>query len=276
MTIAYAFRPLLTAGLLALSLPALAQPGAQTNAQTTIREEQVLKVDGRAEVWRLSWIGPVKPFCGPDAGDDVITVPCSGFAYGEQGRLVLSRTLPGGQLDDQLDLSPLFAGSDLTDHEGNAVLPRWPILDEDTHRLVADDATLAAEIRARPPVPVIKPVDYDRDGLAQEFLIQTDVQPGGKRFYVAVGVNRTTGRLDWLRSTARPDRPLVLNWAVWQALAKGAQNIDVVRWDCGDHGSEVLETYRLSGKAGRVDVRLRTFACADAGGIGDLQQEEPH
>lgn len=48
MTIAYA--TLLTAGLLALSLPALAQP----DAQTTIREEQVVKVDGRAEVWRLS------------------------------------------------------------------------------------------------------------------------------------------------------------------------------------------------------------------------------
>lgn len=274
MTIAYA--PLLAVGLLVLSLPALAQPDAQTNAQTTIREEQVVQVDGRTEVWRLSWIGPVKPFCGPDAGDDAITVPCSGFAYGEQGQLILSRTLPGGQLDDRLDLSPLFAGSDLTDHEGNAVLPHWPILEEDTKRLVEDDATLAAEIRARPPVPVIKPVDYNRDGKAQEFLIQTDVQPGGKRFYVAVGVNRTTGRLDWLRSAARPDRPLVLNWAAWQALAKGAQNIDVVRWDCGDHGSEVLETYRLSGKAGRVDVRLRTFACADAGGIGDLQQEEPY
>ena len=46
--------PLLTAGLLALSMPVLAQPDAQTNEQTTIREEQVVNVDGRAEVWRLS------------------------------------------------------------------------------------------------------------------------------------------------------------------------------------------------------------------------------
>lgn len=273
MTIVPLLRSLLAAGLLALSLPAL----ADGDPPMTIREERVVKVAGRAEVWRLAWIGPVKSFCGPESGDDVITAPCNGLAYGEQGRLVLSRTLPGGRLDDRLDLSPLFTDSDLTGREdGNAVLPRWPVLDEDTHRLTGDVSTLAAEIHARPAVPVMQLVDYDHDGKALEFLIQTDVQPGGKRFYVALGLNRATGKLDWLRSTDRPDRPLVLNWAAWQALAKGAQKIDIVRWDCGDHGSEVLETYRLSVKSGRINVHLRTFACADAGGIGDLTGEEPY
>lgn len=273
MTIAFTLRMLLAVGLMTAALPAF----ADTDPPETIREERVVKVDGRAEVWRLSWIGPVKPFCGLESGDDALTAPCTGFAYGEQGRLILSRTLPGGRLDDRLDLSPLFADSDLSGlDDGNAVLPRWPVLDEDMHRLSGGDSTLAAEIHARPPVPILQPADYDHDGKALEFLVQTDVQPSGKRFYVAVGLNRATGKLDWLRSADRPDRPLVLNGAAWQALAKGARNIDVERWSCGDHGSEILETYRLSVKAGRISVRLRTFACADAGGIGDLMGEEPY
>lgn len=63
------------------------QPSAPTPtvpAPPEIREEQKVLVNGISEVWRLEWKSPPTPACSPE---DIITCPCSGFAYGESGQL---------------------------------------------------------------------------------------------------------------------------------------------------------------------------------------------
>ena len=48
------------------------------------REEVKVVVDGVEEVWRLEWLTPPRPVCGPE-DDDWMTCPCEGFAFGEWG-----------------------------------------------------------------------------------------------------------------------------------------------------------------------------------------------
>lgn len=63
-----------------------------THSHEVLREEAAIRVRGTAERWQLVWAEPPRPIC--DA-DDIgwMTGPCTGFAYGEHGRLLLTRTI---------------------------------------------------------------------------------------------------------------------------------------------------------------------------------------
>ena len=80
-----ALRYLMCLAVLLTGMSALAE-----SPTPVIREEHKVVVDGVEEHWRLEWASPPKPACPPD--DPVwMTCPCSGFAFGERGNLVLVR-----------------------------------------------------------------------------------------------------------------------------------------------------------------------------------------
>src|ERR1700676_1146204 len=73
-----------------------------------IREQKTVLVDGVKEIWQLRWATRPKSICGAKDAETSLACPCSGFAYGEEGKLSLVRLRPHG-LRETLDLGPLFA-----------------------------------------------------------------------------------------------------------------------------------------------------------------------
>ncbi|MFY8095546.1 MAG: hypothetical protein ACOVN0_18865 [Niveispirillum sp.] len=229
----------------------------------SLREEQRLTVDGREEVWQLVWVGPVRDYCEAISPEMAITAPCAGFAYGETGRLSLRR-LRDGQVVERFDPGTAFAEASemLPGREaGWSVLPRRALQDDDYGRWLEDEGKFLKAVDQRPAVTLMRFADYDRDGRSSEFLLQTDVQPGGKPLYAAIGLPAGRDRLDFLRSAGRPERTLVLNARAWAALRDQKGAAMVTQWSCGDHGAETGSDYVLSADAGRISVRLRESAC---------------
>jgi hypothetical protein len=136
-------------------------------AEESLRDQRVVTVAGAREIWRLVWEGKTGTVCGPEDINWAITCPCSGWAYGEYGKLVLVRSR-GGHEVERMDLRPLFG--DLEDGPGNekvngsAVLQRWPIRDGDLDNADSTDPGVVAEIKRRPAPSVINLADYARDG----------------------------------------------------------------------------------------------------------------
>ena len=90
-----------------------------------VREERKINVDGFIETWQLKWASGPKSFCGARDLSMAITCPCTGFAYGETGDLLLLRLRDEIEVD-RLHLTPFF-----TEGSGKAVLQRWPFFDND-------------------------------------------------------------------------------------------------------------------------------------------------
>ena len=249
--------------LFALSALLLAAP-ALSSAPENLREEQRLIVDGRQEVWQLVWTGPVRDFCEAVSPEVAITAPCAGFAYGETGRLTLRR-LRDGQVIDRFDPGPAFEEAteiaSSTREAGWSVLPRRAMQDDDYGRWLEDEGKFLQAVDQRPAVTLMRFADYDRDGRSSEFLLQTDVEPGGKPLYAAIGLAAGRDRLDFLRSIGHPDRALVLPARAWATLRDQTGTATVPHWICGDHGAETRSDYVLSADAGRISVRLRESAC---------------
>ena len=137
----------------------------------TIREEQNVTVNGISETWRLQWRTTPKPFCEPTQLS--LTCPCQGFAYGEQGDIYLVRLRDGVEIE-RLHLTPLFRGRD------GAVVQRWPPdYDKDYDKLTrkgfADFIT-----SSRSTIKVMHFADYDHDGNATEFYLQTAAGPAAR------------------------------------------------------------------------------------------------
>lgn len=253
-------------GTLVLSALLLAAPAvpALSSAPENLREEQRLTIDGREEVWQLVWTGPVRDFCEAVSPEVAITAPCAGFAYGETGRLTLRR-LRDGQVIDRFDPGPAFEEATEiasgTREAGWSVLPRRAMQDDDYGRWLEDEGRFLQAVEQRPTITVMRFADYDRDGRGSEFLLQTDVEPGGKPLYAAIGLPAGREKLDFLRSTGRPDRTLVLTAHAWTALRDQTGTAIVSHWICGDHGAETRSDYLLAAGAGRISVRLRESAC---------------
>lgn len=239
-----------------------------------VRDGAKVVVDGVEETWRLVWQGAAKSACPATEIVTSVTCPCSGWAYGEQGKLSLVRDRKGFATE-RLDLGPFFAAGEPPPgtEEGMAVLQRWPEASDDLDRNERDDPKLAAEIAARPAPKILAFADYDRDGRATEFLLQVGALPCGKRQFMAVGVSGS-GRLDVLRTAARPDRPLVMPRHVWDALARSPRPEPLLTWECDDHGSEVRTTLQPRAENGRLYAVARAFGCPSQGNDGKLVSEE--
>lgn len=258
--------------ILALALVAAVGPASATSER--LREARSMQVAGAAESWRLVWAGATRQACGVKEEDTAQTCPCSGWAYGEAGRLALVR-MKNGREADRLDLGPLFESDfDNPARPGEGALPLREARLSDMKRFLNRDPRLRAEIAQRRIVPIMRFADYDHDGHATEFLLQVATLPCGKRQFVAVGVSADNQRLHALGSAAHPGKPLMLPAQAWAALEKSAKPGAVLTWPCGDHGSERRTDVVLGVERGRIRVQARSFSCPDPGDHERLVESE--
>jgi len=234
-----------------------------------------VSVHGHNEVWKLVWKGATKPFCSLGDGD-FYTCSCTGFAYGEAGKLFLVRSQGSSEIEE-FELAPLFqeAGSSGVD-VGNASLQRWEIngTDIDAINTPGKLERLASDIPLREVSEVMIFSDYDHDGANTEFLLQVGVEPCGKRMMALIGVSESEPKLHAFASVDHPERPLILPSYVWEELVGSREDASVIEWRCGDHGSET-ETELIIGAAnGKIKVHSTQYSCETSGKRGSLIKQE--
>lgn len=217
-----------------------------------IREQQTIEIAGVREMWRLEWTSAPKPECGTG---DWYTCPCNGFAFGESGSLDLVRLREGREVE-RLSLNPFFKAWGET---GRLIVPRSPITQKDMDDPDAPD--LPAIVARRPPVRLMQFADYDHDGAATEFYLQTETGPCGHRWGVVVGVSKTNPRLHAFGSAAHPGQPLSLEKREWEAVAKGTGAAHIEDWLCGDHGEGKQTELQLRATPRGIEVTREVYAC---------------
>lgn len=264
-------RPVLLLGVLALC-SAATQPG------TYLREQRSVTVGGVAEAWQLVWEAKPQPICGPDDVEMAMTCPCTGWAYGEMGKLSLVRER-GGKEIDRLALGQFFEDLPASKSAGLAAMQWRPFAFGDLERLQGDSSAASPElltaIRKRKGSRVMDLVDYDHDGVASEFLVQVSAGPCGHSAYVAVGVSKARPRLHALTTARDPGTPLVMPGSAWTALATARRPVAVTRWPCGDHGAEEREELLVGATGGAISVRHRRYTCPEDGSPEKLLGDEP-
>jgi hypothetical protein len=218
-----------------------------------IREEQTIEVQGVREVWRLEWKSPPKPEC-VDAGD-WYNCPCNGFAFGETGVLDLVRLRQGREVD-RLPLNPLFKAFD---QPGHLIVPRFPVGEKDMDNWDVPD--LQAIVARRPPVKLMQFADYDHDGAATEFYLQTESGPCGHRWGPVVGLSKSNPRLHAFGSALHPDNPLSLEKREWDALLRTRGPVHLEDWLCGDHGKGRQTELQLQATPRGIEVIREDYAC---------------
>lgn len=233
-----------------------------------VREQRTIVIDGITEQWRLEWLSSPTTYCGPENAD-WSTCPCSGFAFGEAGDLVLVRERPG-KTPEQLRLKDFFKDGGASGIE-LPVLRRWDTKDSDYADMEKPGFT--ERLRQRPLAKVMELADYDSDGRATEFFIQTGTMPCGKRAGIVVGISRNNPRLHLFTTAKNPQQPLVLYDHQWKSLrhAKG-HSVRVIDWPCLDHGSETEMELELKAVMGKISMKRRTYQCTESGKRGKLME----
>jgi hypothetical protein len=235
----------------------------------TIREEQQVVVDGIPETWRLEWAATPAPKPSCDASSaEWSTCPCMGFAYGESGDLYLARIREGVEID-RLHLTPLFGN----ERDQVAVVQRWPVYDADLGN--QEKEWFPASVTRRPAVQVMHFGDYDHDGRATEFYMETESGPCGKSTGVVVGVSIDNPKLHALGTASHPDAPLYLQKTEWEALRTATAAVEVEDWACGDHGSEMETKVELYWTGQGIDGVRRDYSCPSDGGPRSLIDQNP-
>jgi hypothetical protein len=230
----------------------------------------VVTVGGEKEEWLLKWSGPVKPVCPATKLTQAMTCPCVGFAYGEQGQLLLERKRAGAPVES-LNLSSLFGEYDIPADAGNAVLARLPRHPDDPFDDITDPEMarkFAANLGKRSPVEVMNVMDFTQDGTKAAFLLQVGTEPCGKRETALIGVSRRLPRLHAFVSTAHPERPLILQYRAWTALLAKGGHAKFVDLTCGDHGSENEVEQIIDAHGGLLSVHTNTYDCHEDGSRG--------
>jgi hypothetical protein len=243
-------------------------PSVQEYPAPLVRERQLVVVGNVAETWELKWKAPPKPACEPS--DTSLTCPCTGFAYGEGGDLMLVRFRNGEEID-RLELTQFFKDT-VESPERIAILQRWEPNDETDFEASAKDDFLDV-VNRRPTVKIMDFIDYDHDGQRSEFFLQTITLPCGKRLGVVVGVSSSNQKLHAFGTATKPVEDLVLQKDIWEAFSHAQGPIEVVDWPCGDHGSDEETTVRLEHTNKGIDGVRRTFACPRYPGQHPIREE---
>ncbi|MBN8500243.1 MAG: hypothetical protein J0M19_03715 [Sphingomonadales bacterium] len=230
-----------------------------------VREQRTVTVNGTPEQWQLVWDGKPRSICGPEDVEMAVTCPCTGFAYGEAGRLSLVRKR-NGRVVDRLRLGPYFSELPMDGSDGLAAMQWRPMDPGDFDRAAARaNRSFLNAVAKRPGPRVMRMNDYDHDGMATEFLVQVSAGPCGHTEYMLFGVSRAQPRLHPFATVDHPDDPLILPGSAWQALLKGKLPARVTAVPCGDHGSDVRQELVMSADAGAIRVRQDTWSCPDNG-----------
>jgi len=225
-------------------------------SKSVVREELRVTVSGVTERWRLEWREPPELACFETEG---VSCPCEGFAQGERGELELVRSRPG-RPEERLPLTPLF-GPATGEQPAQALLRGW-VPAEGDEALAPGARRQALQRRKRVRAMVLG--DYDHDGQAREFVLQTQAYGCGMREAVLIGVDRRDGRVRALGTAEHPDTPLVLEPETW-ALLRGSARIEAVETPCGDHGSEQERVLRVLADEKGLHATSELYACTAAG-----------
>lgn len=235
-----------------------------------VREQRVVQVNGVNETWKLEWAQLPASACGPDDVTVALACPCSGFAYGEAGKLSLIR-LRRGAAREMLDLSGFFHTGAIAAPGSLAVLQRWQPIpasahDEDDDWHHASDFNFLARVRSRPPATIMRMADYNHDGRASEFLLQVGAPACGKHVMVLVGVSKYNARLHVFASADAPDEPLELDAETWEAVRRSASPVHAIEAGCDQPGAAVESLLTVESRQGIFHVQRSTRACADPAG----------
>lgn len=230
---------------------------------TLVREEQKIIIDGVEERWRLVWESKPEPVCAANEAD-WMTCPCSGFAYGESGKLTLVRKR-AGQKEERLSLDQFFSYGETpgSSNQQHSILRRWDVQEQDNELI--DSPELAERVKTRKITRIMNFGDYDHDGRASEFILQIGNLPCGKQTSVVVGISKSNPHLHVFSSIKTPSQPLILLYQHWQLLEKAKGTVKGINWQCGDHGSETKEEVVLKARNGKISATLKTYSCDEKG-----------
>lgn len=239
---------------------------APPRAIPVVREQIQVRVGGIEETWRLVWEEPPQPACGPeDPGWS--SCACFGWAYGERGFLRLVRFREGKEYE-WLPLGQFFAPMNTIVQDGGFALPRWPVEagdHEDQKR-----PGFAERVKQRPVVQVMKLGDFDHDGRATEFFLQTSSGSCPKTFGIVVGVSFENDRLHVFHSVEDPGNPLLLGADDWQKLLGAAEPMKRLERSCKQNGNQYESESLLFSQAGKISVQRLLFRCTPDGQRGEL------
>jgi hypothetical protein len=253
---------------LLLAASAILAPVAARAAELAdlVREQRVVQVNGVSETWKLEWDALPASACGPDDVSAALACPCSGFAYGEAGKLSLVR-LRRGAIRETLDLTGFFRPG-LGPGAGNlAVLQRWQPVpasahDEDDDWHHASDFNFLTRVRSRGSASVMRIADYNHDGRANEFLLQVGAAGCGRHRMVLVGVSKYNMRLHVFASADAPDEPLELDAQTWEAIRKSAQAVHAVESSCEQQSGGMESLVTVEARQGIFHAQRSERPCA--------------
>jgi hypothetical protein len=211
-----------------------------------VRDEA--KVNG--ETWRLEWKKPPVSSCGP-RDQNMFTCPCLGFAFGQSGEMELVRER-AEKVVQRFALAPFFEGkaAQVQLHE-----PRPGDADKQATELNRD-------VSGRPAVKVMKLADFDHDGKATEFLLQTSASPCGSVQGIVIGLTVANGEAHAFGTLTRPNEPLALRMKEWEAVRDSKGSVHTVAVACGDRGATEQVEHTISASAKGIDVEEQTYACS--------------
>ncbi|WP_257456915.1 hypothetical protein [Archangium lipolyticum] len=233
-----------------------------------LREQVRVKVDGVVERWRLEWRSTPALECFESSG--AVSCGCEGFAYAERGDLELVRLRPG-KPPERVPLTPLFENLAMKVDEPKAMLRRWAPREGDDE--IHPDKLMGV-LGRRKSLRAMELGDYDHDGQAREFVLQTNAFICGLREAVLIGYDRRDGRVRALGTAEHPEKPLVLEPETWAELLKSKQ-VERVEMECGDHGSEIRDVMRVSADDKGLHATLDRYPCTDdEDGVGERESSK--
>ena len=164
--------------------------------------------------------------------------------------------LRNGREVDRLHLTPLYEdwGGD------EAGVQRWRA-DYDKDFEASKLADFPALVSKRSIVQIMHFADFDHDGKATEFYLQTGAGPCGHMSGVVVGLSRSNAKLHVFGTASEPEAPLYLEGGIWEELLKATRTIDVLDSGCGDHGAETEIRLRLHWNREGIDGVRREYTC---------------
>jgi hypothetical protein len=126
--------------------------------------------------------------------------------------------LRNGQEVERLSLGKFFPG-----YSNLAVIPGRQYRDSDDHSLERHDfSALRTDLDKRPLTKILDFADYDHDGQATEFFIQTEPESCGHRNGIVIGVSKSNPHLTYCahlrvikRKTQKADKDLHATWLAW-------------------------------------------------------------
>jgi hypothetical protein len=235
------------------------QPGppAELPQGALLQEERRFAGPTGTELWRLYWTSEPRPRCASDPELSArANCACEGFANGLSGPMVLTR-IRQNYPTEYLNIGGLFSdiateqlGGDAMIAGAFAPLPH-----------AAADATP----RQRSVRPLLNLGDYNRDGIAAEFVLHTSNEACGHGRYLLVGLLAREGSLMAQTDVTDAREPLLAFDAAadWEAL-RATGRVQREYWRCFDQGSEASKHVRASAAAGRITAIREDRSCSNA------------